>query len=235
MGVPLPYVRPRPAGHRPAAPRRVFGAPRTRTPRPDVMRLTATGCSGWAPGCGGPGRRPGRRGPAASSRWPPAGAGPSTGRGADGPRASRPGRSALVRCGRCPSRRAGGAHGVGCNGRLRCRPAGRVPRSSLVSADDPSLRAAGPAATFARQFHMDPAGAPCPPCARSRATAPATARSTRCSARRCTTPCCGSRAAAPGVGVHARHPDRPVLLVVDGPVHLAALSRSTASSGPGLP
>jgi len=192
----------------------------------DVMRLTATGCSGWAPGCGGPdGAQADARarsvvsvGHLSALAHPPAAALTAHGRLdlAEAPWSAAAG----VLPGALAVRTGGPVNA----GRLEVQGPPGAPRSSLVSADDPSLRAAGPAATFARQFHMDPAAWRALPAVRQVA---------------CDSPCDSALHAVLGPPVHhpmlwlagGLHlasastlgtPDRPVLLVVDGPVHLAA-------------
>jgi hypothetical protein len=192
----------------------------------DVMRLTAIGCSGWAPDCGGPdGARADARARAAISvghlpalAHPPAAALTVHGRLdlGDAPWSVAAG----VRPGTLAVRTGGpvNARHLGVQG-----PPG-TPRSALVSAADPSLRTAEPASAFARQFHMDPAAWRALPAVREVA---------------CGTPCDTALLALLGPRVHhpmlwlagGLHlaapatlgtPERPVLLVVDGPVHLAA-------------
>ncbi|MET0348274.1 MAG: hypothetical protein ABW067_00685, partial [Rhizobacter sp.] len=92
---------------------------------------------------------------------------------------------------------------------------------------DPTLRLADPASAFARQFHMDPAAWRALPSVRQLA---------------CAIPCDAPLDALLGPRVHhpmlwlagglhlaapatLGSPTRPVLLVVDGPVHLAAATR----------
>jgi len=192
----------------------------------DVMRLTATGCSGWDPGCGGPeGARADARAHAVVSvghlpalAHPPAAALTVHGRLdlGDAPwsvaTGARPGTLAL---------RTGGAVNAG---RLDVQGPPGAPRSSLLSAADPSLQAIEPATAFTRHFHMDPAGWRALPAVRE---VP------------CSTPCDTALHALLGPRVHhpmlwlagGLHlaapatlgtPEHPVLLVVDGPVHLAA-------------
>lgn len=192
----------------------------------DVMRLTATGCSGWAPDCGGPGgaQADARARAIVSVGHLPALAHPPAAALTVHGRLDLAGATWSVAAGVLPGALAVRAGGPVDAGRLEVQGPPGAPRSSLVAAADPSLQPAGPSAAFARQFHMDPAAWRALPAVRQVA---------------CGSPCDGALHAMLGPvvyhpmlwlagGLHLASastlgtPERPVLLVVDGPVHVAA-------------